>query len=382
MSLSLYKTKELGSGSRRSHSAAQYADHSFIALLALAQRLEVPFLPITWQALLDNLGQGGQAKVSQAAANVQTSFAFKLFRGDSVDNADEDTPFQAVINEMIMLSHRAIRDHPFVVTLEGICWDIPGDGDQVWPVLVFEKSIHGDLFEFVKSGRGSSLSTQEKLKLCTDIGIAIRDMHSNSTCLCLYIEIDITHFTDIIHGDIKPQNVLIFPNEDHGFVAKMADFGFSIGFQRENDRIFLPESRPWNPPEHHNRHFFPEEAKRMDIYSFGLLCFWLLFGTSDQLPLAPWMQYENAESISFEGSESLDIFECLKKNEDDNLLRWIAWLIDYQEDFNDSERNDLKQFFRFTLVRKSSQRNMDFDVLLSSLTSNRLEKKTVLIIYY
>jgi hypothetical protein len=175
-------TKELGSGSRPSHSAAQRADHSFIALLALAQRLEIPFLSITWQALLDNLGQGGQARVSQAVANVQTSFAFKRFRDDSTGNVDEDTPFQAVINEMIMLSHHAIRDHPYVVTLEGICWDIPGNSDQVWPVLVFEKSIHGDLFQFTKAGRGSTLSFQDKLKLCTDIGIAIRDMHSNSMC--------------------------------------------------------------------------------------------------------------------------------------------------------------------------------------------------------
>ena len=183
MSLSLYRTKELGSGSRPSHSAAQYADHSFIALLALAQRLEIPFLPIIWQALLDNLGQGGQARVSQALANVQTSFAFKRFRGDSTYNSDDDTPFQAVINEMIVLSNPAVLDHPYVVTLQGICWDISTDGDQVWPVLVFEKSVHGDLFEFVKVGPGSSLSTQEKLKLCTDIGIAIRDMHSNSMCL-------------------------------------------------------------------------------------------------------------------------------------------------------------------------------------------------------
>jgi len=182
MSLSLYMTKELGSGSRPRHSAAQYADHSFIALLALAQRLDIPFLPITWQALLDNLGEGGQARISQAMANVQTSFGFKRFRNDPTSNIDENTPFQAVINEMIVLSHHAIRDHPYVVTLEGLCWDISADGDEVWPVLVFEKSIHGDLFEFVKAGCGSSLSIQEKLKLCTDIGIAIREELQLGTC--------------------------------------------------------------------------------------------------------------------------------------------------------------------------------------------------------
>lgn len=379
MSLSLYRTKELGSGSRPSHSAAQYADHSFIALLALAQRLKIPFLPITWQALRDNLGQGGQARVSQALANVQTSFAFKRFRDDSTGNVDEDTPFQAVINEMVMLSHHAIQDHPYVVTLEGICWDIPRD-DQIWPVLVFEKSIYGDLFQFVKAGLGSALPTQEKLKLCADIGIAIRDMHLNSMWFFLYIEVDRSQRTnyviDIIHGDIKHENILIFKDKDHGFIAKVADFGFSTGFQGENDKIFLPKSRPWHAPEYHDRHFSPEEAKRTDIYSFGLVCFWLLFGTSGQLPFAPWMQYENAESISFEVNyEHPSILECLKKNEDDDLLKWIAWVINCQDDFNDGERKNLKQFFRFTLVRKPDQRNMNYNDLLSSLAPHRQDLK-------
>jgi serine/threonine protein kinase len=152
----------------------------------------------------------------------------------------------------------------------------------------------------------------------------------------------------------------------------MADFGFSIGFQGENDKIFLPESRPWNAPEYHERHFSPEEAKRVDIYSFGLLCFWLLFGMSGQLPLAPWMQNEDAESISFEGNrERLAILEWLKNNKDDDLLRWIAWIISRQDGFKDDVRYHLEQFFRFTLVRKPDQRNMNYNNLLSSLAPHR-----------
>jgi serine/threonine protein kinase len=162
----------------------------------------------------------------------------------------------------------------------------------------------------------------------------------------------------------------------------MADFGFSIGFQSENDKIFLPRSRPWNAPEYHNRHFSPEEAKRMDIYSFGLLCFWLLLGNSGHLTLAPWMQFENADSISFEGNnEMLDILESLKESKDDSLLLWIAWLVDRREDFKE-ERNNLMQFFRFTLVRKPDQRNMNYKNLLSCLSPHRLDKRTILNIHH
>ena len=133
--------------------------------------------------MLGGIGQGGQATISQALATVQIRVAFKRFRDNLTGNSDDDKPFQAIVKEIIMLSHHAIRDHPYVATLEGICWDIPGDGNQIWPVLIFEKTEFGDLYDFAKTGRGSALSTQEKLGLCTDIGIAIRDMHTNSMCL-------------------------------------------------------------------------------------------------------------------------------------------------------------------------------------------------------
>lgn len=157
--------------------ADQYEDYGFIAVLALAQRLHVSFLPLTWQATLPELGRGGQAGVNQALINLQTSFAFKRFRPRLTDG--ERTQFQEIVCEMILLSHPSIRQHPYIVTLEGICWDILGDGEQVFPVLVFQKSHYGDLNRFVNEGMGQELSLEERLKLCADIGIALRDMHFN-----------------------------------------------------------------------------------------------------------------------------------------------------------------------------------------------------------
>jgi len=157
---------------------AQYADYGFIAVLALAQRLHIDFLPLTWQAALGPIREGGQAGINQALINLQTSLAFKCF-GDSPNRNDGRTPFQDIVSEMIVLSHPSIRKHPHIVRLEGICWDIPSN-DQVWPVLVFEKTQLGDLYHFAKSGNGRSLGMEDRLKLCVDVGIAIMDMHSNS----------------------------------------------------------------------------------------------------------------------------------------------------------------------------------------------------------
>jgi hypothetical protein len=150
----------------------QYADYGFIAVLALAQRLCIDFLPITWQAALGSIGEGGEGRINQSLVNLRTSFAFKHF-------IRAHAPIQNIVREMVMLSQPSIREHPYIVRLEGICWDIPQD-DQVWPILVFQKAHLGDLYHFSRSGAGRNLSVEDRLDLCVDIGIAIRDMHFNS----------------------------------------------------------------------------------------------------------------------------------------------------------------------------------------------------------
>lgn len=122
-------TTRFGASPRRVRPAKAYSDYGFIAVLALIQRLEIDLLPITWQA---KLGQGGQAEINQALVNLQTSFAFKQFK-----RVDQSDPFWEIVQEMVVLRHPVVRNHPHIIQLIGICWDIPRN-DQVWPVLVFK----------------------------------------------------------------------------------------------------------------------------------------------------------------------------------------------------------------------------------------------------
>jgi hypothetical protein len=149
------------------------SDYGFIAVLGLAQRLKIDLLPITWQVLLGLVGKS-RATVNQALVNIQTSFAFKRY-----DHAGQSDPLRETVQEMMILGHPLVQEHPHIVQLVGICWDIPQD-DQVWPVLVFEKTHLGDLYHFARSSTGKDLSFEDKLKICADVGIAIRDMHLNS----------------------------------------------------------------------------------------------------------------------------------------------------------------------------------------------------------
>ena len=83
----------------------------------------------------------------------------------------------------------------------------------------------------------------------------------------------------VIHGDIKPQNVLVFKDAiTRKITVKVTDFGYSTLTMGESGTVLLPKSRPWNAPEHHFGEFTAHEAKKTDVYSFGMLCLWVLFG--------------------------------------------------------------------------------------------------------
>lgn len=89
-------------------------------------------------------------------------------------------------------------------------------------------------------------------------------------------------YLDIIHGDIKPQNVLIFEGEDKEYHARISDFAYSTLYARSEDEIAMPMSEFWHAPEQdrEERLWTSSDAKKMDIFSFGMLSLWFLAGSS------------------------------------------------------------------------------------------------------
>jgi len=81
---------------------------------------------------------------------------------------------------------------------------------------------------------------------------------------------------DIVHGDLKPENVLIFTN-DSGYTAKVTDFGYSCFGASEDDVVYLPYSQRWAAPEYTATGLALRDAKKSDLYSYGLLCWYILF---------------------------------------------------------------------------------------------------------
>lgn len=87
---------------------------------------------------------------------------------------------------------------------------------------------------------------------------------------------------DIIQGDIKPENVLIFETSSGGYLAKVADFGYSTQYTEMNNLVNMPRSELWHAPEWHHRGFIPAQAMKMDAYSFGTLVPWVLHYTTKE----------------------------------------------------------------------------------------------------
>jgi tetratricopeptide (TPR) repeat protein len=80
---------------------------------------------------------------------------------------------------------------------------------------------------------------------------------------------------------LKPENIII--NMDHRTtpptpIPQIADFSFSHIALADQERISLPRSWPWCAPEWHARTHTLQQAQCMDVYSYGLLSYWILFG--------------------------------------------------------------------------------------------------------
>ncbi|KAL3434579.1 kinase-like domain-containing protein [Aspergillus tetrazonus] len=233
---------------------------SILEFLSIAQALEIDILPINWQPALRTIGEGATAYIWQSPFMEHASFAFKRMRPGGA--SEKIWNIRALIAELLILGQPRVRTHPCISPLQGISWEIHQMTDEAWPVLVFGKANNGDMHTFMEGTVGPRLRYLDRAAICFQIGDAIKTLHE----------------LGVIHGDIKPQNVLVFGGGGVRHFARISDFGYSTLFAKPTDRILMPQSLPWTAPEYQKGQAIDRvAAQKMDVYSFGLLCLWFIF---------------------------------------------------------------------------------------------------------
>ena len=182
------------SSSRYKHSLEKSRDESTIEIssmnphndcisfLAVAQYYEVDIVSVKWETGRGKVGSGATSAIWQSGASRHVDFAFKrtkLAERSSADRRDEEKAYNALVSEISILRHPLIQHHQNIVNLEGICWEIPAQNQNVWPVLLLEKAQLGDLESFMLSAKGRATALHERLKICSDVANALIALHSN-----------------------------------------------------------------------------------------------------------------------------------------------------------------------------------------------------------
>ncbi|KAI3316979.1 kinase-like domain-containing protein [Xylariaceae sp. AK1471] len=333
------------------------------SFLALIQHRNIDILPITWHDGLKQLGTGTSGVVNQSHINLMTSFAFKRYnaRNDRLENRNEylREAFHYFANELRAMTEPWIRQVESIVDLFGVCWEAKYNDEIMWPVLVFEKAELGSLRHFLYSKPRKSLSLEDRALICRDCVLAVLTMHG----------------CNIVHGDIKPDNILVFHSiQSRRYIAKMTDFGFSHFGKTDTEYITLPSTSPWEAPEHNKDPVQIRDAKNADVYSLGLLCLWVLFEGD---LLANWDTYVSTHGdTDYRGLRRRDEKSLAKLKVETGLLRFAEEQTDiHWSSAQDGRIGRMKRFWSLALRWNSAERTSNVRELLDLISNLDHEKK-------
>lgn len=251
-----------------------------------------------------------------------TRSELSIAESDNTKTREVERQLKTLELEIRSLCHREIRQHPNVVQLTEWAYDYSNDDYQYQlPVLILEKAD----CSLSKALHDQKLSTSTKFQLCFD-------MASGLQCLTE---------CGIVHGDLKPDNVLLFKQDasrtqeagaDRPWIAKLADFGLSITLE---GGAMLPFSRyrstpGWQPPEtigqRREEIVEPQLLHKCDSYAFGLLALstLVLQGGSPLYDGTTTQETPDSEGLDHKMQNSKDLSSAEKKQMS-TWMRTIRW---------------------------------------------------------
>jgi serine/threonine protein kinase len=187
-------------------------------------------------------------------------YAIKRARGPT----DSDLPgasygfgfqIRSARREIETLCREPFRNHPNIVRLLGwgLCLDTleeKVDENPRIPLLILERA-DCSLTDFLKRGFPSY---QDSLNICLDAGNGLSIIHKEG----------------IVHGDMKPDNILMFRFNGR-WITKLCDFGLATSEEERDQDTFEYRGTPgWRPPESSQR-LASRSLQLCDVFAYGLV---------------------------------------------------------------------------------------------------------------
>ena len=211
--------------------------------------------------------------------------------------------YDGVMREVRVLTHPPLNNHDYIIPALAYGWlRDPQTGTH--PYIVVDYSDHGTLTDYLQRIHPP---LNERRELALDVALGLEALHNS----------------EIIHGDVKTSNVLIFDtnysDNNKPQVAKLADFGaaiFEVDFDegpvsyKGTARYVAPEQEGWSVKYGWEAVQTKECFYKADIYSFGLLL-WEIMKNGDGYITTEWRAV---------GESDLQFLERVCRTEEDGIL--------------------------------------------------------------
>ncbi|CAK9165527.1 unnamed protein product [Ilex paraguariensis] len=198
------------------------------------------------------IGEGGYGNIYKGLLR-QTQVAIKMLHSYSQQGPSE---FQQEVNILSRLRH------PNLVTLIGAC-------PEAW-ILVYEYLHNGSLEDRLSCKDNTPpLSWQTRIRIAAELCSVLIFLHSCSP-------------HSIVHGDLKPGNILL----DANYVSKLSDFGICRVISKDDvssdNTTLCCRTDPKGTLAYMDPEFLDtgELTTKSDVYSFGIILLRLLTGRS------------------------------------------------------------------------------------------------------
>jgi serine/threonine protein kinase len=322
--------------------------------LACSYLVDITGKKVLYPSLGAHLGVGATFSVERKEARGQKLVAVKHIR--KVDNSNEASDsryaeqtrmaLEAVLVEVQVLVHLGTLDPKNIVEILAYGWD-----EGPLPYLVLEYADLGTLNLFL----AEKIQPWEQ-KARISIGIASG--------------LDLMHSCDIIHGDVKLENILVFSDPQNGFEAKLADFGFCCS-ENIGQRIFRG-TRVYNAPEIRNQDVEDGQAvevadyTKADVYAFGLVL-WEIANNGRRYYTVPEIGVQPDD-------EQADLASAFLAHLDSNVLEITPYALAFLDglDIPPQILQAMSSALQMTLARDPEARADILDVRLELDPSNEL----------